>query len=56
MTPEEKHNYNRLWAISPISYEAVCKDDFIIEMRSWMEKWLALAYEAGYRNAKKGEL
>lgn len=56
MTPEEVHSYNKIRAISPISYEAVCKDDFIIEMREWIEKWLALAYEAGYKNAKKGEL
>ena len=56
MTVEEVHQYNKSHAISPISYEAVCKDDFIIEMRVWIEKWLAKAYEAGYRNAKKGEL
>lgn len=56
MTVEEVHQYNKTHAISPISYNAVCQTDFIIEMRVWIEKWLALAYEAGYNNAKKGEL
>ena len=56
MTVEEMHQYNKTHAISPISFEAVCKTDFICEMRVWIEKWLALAYEAGFQNAKKGEL
>ena len=56
MTPEEMHDYNKSHAIGPISYEAVCKDDFIIQMRTWIEKWLDIAYEAGFNNAKKGEL
>ena len=56
MTPEEKHNYNKRHEISHISYVAVGKDDFIIEMRTWIEKWLGMAYEAGFNNAKKGEL
>lgn len=56
MTVEEYHQYNKTHAISPISFEAVCKTDFIIEMRVWIEKWLDLAYEAGSQNAKKGEL
>lgn len=56
MTPEEEHNYNKSHAIGHISYEAVCKDDFIIQMRTWIEGWLDIAYEAGFNNAKKGEL
>ena len=56
MTPEEKHNYNRMWALSPISYEAVCTDDAVIAFREWLTKILEKAYEAGYNNAKKGEL
>ena len=56
MTVEEVHKHNLDWAISPISYEAVCCDDAVIAFRTWIEKYLALAYEAGFRNAKKGEL
>lgn len=56
MTPEEKHNYNRMWSISGISYEAVCTDDAIIAFRTWIERYLEMAYDAGYNNAKKGEL
>lgn len=56
MTPEEKHNYNRMWAIAGISYEAVCTDDAIIAFRRWIERYLEMAYDAGYNNAKKGEL
>ena len=56
MTVEEVHNYNKNHAIGHISYDAVCKDDAIIEMRVWIEKYLARAYEAGYRNAKNGEI
>lgn len=56
MTTEEKHNYNRLWALSPISYEAVCTTDAVIAFREWLTKILEQAYEAGYNNAKKGEL
>ena len=56
MTPEEMHNHNRQWALSHISYEAVCTDDFIIELRKWIMNYLEMAYDAGYNNAKKGEL
>lgn len=56
MTPEEIHNYNRMWAIAPISYSAVCTDDAVIAFRAWIERYLAMAYDAGYNNAKKGEL
>lgn len=56
MTPEEVHNYNRMWALSPISYEAVCTDDAVIAFREWLTKILEKAYDAGYNNAKKGEL
>ena len=41
MTPEEVHNYNRMWALSPISYEAV------IAFREWLNKILEKAYDAG---------
>ncbi len=56
MTIEEVHNYNRRNAISDISYNAVGKSEAISEMRSWLSKWLALAYEAGYKAAKEGEV
>jgi len=56
MTKEEMHNHNRQWALSGLSYEAVCTDDFIIDLRNWFTKWLEMAYDAGYNNAKKGEL
>ena len=56
MTPEELHEYNRTHAIGGISYEAVVRDDAVLEFRLWIEEWLRMAYEAGYRNAKKGEL
>ena len=56
MTIEEKHQYNKKHAISPISYKAVATDDAVIAFRVWIEQWLALAYEAGFNNAKKGEL
>lgn len=56
MTVEEVHNYNKSHAIGPISYQAVCTTDAIIAFREWIEKYLAVAYEAGYYNAKKGEL
>ena len=56
MTPEEVHQYNNDHAIAPISFNAVCEMDFIAGLRVWFEKWLALAYEAGFQNAKKGEL
>ncbi len=56
MTPEEVHNYNRMWALSPISYEAICTDDAVIAFREWLTKILEKAYDAGYNNAKKGEL
>ena len=56
MTKEEMHNHNRQWALSGLSYNAVCTDDFIIDLRNWITKWLEMAYEAGYNNAKKGEL
>ena len=47
MTPEEIHNHNRQWALSPISYEAVCTDDAVIAFRVWLTKILERAYEAG---------
>ena len=56
MTVEEVHQYNKTHAIGPISFNAVCQTDFIIEMRTWIEKYLDAAYEAGYENAKKGEI
>jgi len=56
MTPEELHSYNKSHAIGHISYEAVGTTDAVIAFREWIEKWLAIAYEAGYNNAKKGEL
>lgn len=56
MTPEEVHNHNRQWAIAPISYDAVCTDDAVIAFRTWIEEFLERAYDAGYNNAKKGEL
>ena len=56
LTPEERHNYNRSHAIGGISYAAVGTIDAIVLLRDWMEKWLAIAYDAGYDNAKKGEL
>jgi hypothetical protein len=56
MTPEEVHNHNRQWALSPISYEAVCTADAVIAFREWLTKILERAYDAGYQNAKKGEL
>lgn len=56
MTEKEIHEYNKSHAISHISYPAVCRDDFIIELRGWIEKWLGLAYEAGYKAAKEGKL
>lgn len=56
MTTEELHNYNRRRAIDDISYDAVCTNDFIIQMRKWIRGHLEKAYEAGYKNAKNGEL
>ena len=56
MTPEEVHNHNRQWAVAPISYDAVCTDDAVIAFRTWIEEFLERAYDAGYNNAKKGEL
>ena len=56
MTPDEVHQYNRDHAVGGISYEAVVKDDTLIAIRTWLEKWLSVAYEMGFNNAKKGEL
>jgi hypothetical protein len=56
MTPEEVHNHNRQWAIAPISYEAVCTTDAVMAFREWLTNLLEKAYDAGYNNAKKGEL
>jgi len=56
MTPEEVHQYNKTHAIHPISYAAVGTTDAIVAFREWIEQWLAAAYEAGFNNAKKGEL
>jgi len=56
MTPQEMHEYNKQHAISSISFPAVCKTEFTIQLREWIEGWLALAYEAGFKAAKGGEL
>lgn len=56
MTVEELHAYNRTHAVSDISYEAVAKDEAVIEFRKWIRKWLEVAYDAGFRNAKNGEV
>lgn len=56
MTKEEKHQYNKTHAISSISYKAVCTVDAIVAFRGWIEQWLAVAYEAGFNNAKEGNL
>lgn len=56
MTPEERHQYNKTHAISPISYIAVGTDNAVVAFREWIEQWLAVAYEAGFNNAKGGEL
>lgn len=56
MTREEKHQYNKRHAISPISYKAVCTTDAAVAFREWIEQWLEVAYEAGFNNAKEGEL
>ena len=56
MTEKEMHEYNRKHAISKLSYNSVCTTSFTIILRYFMEKWLAKAYEAGYKAAKNGEL
>ena len=56
MTTEEVHEYNKKHAISSISYPAVASTDAAVEMRRWIELWLGLAYEAGYKAAKEGKL
>lgn len=56
MTQEERHQYNKRHAISPISYMAVGTTDAVIAFREWIEQWLEAAYEAGFNNAKEGEL
>lgn len=56
MTEQEMHDYNRKHAISPLSFASVCQTEFTIKLRYFMEEWLAKAYEAGYKNAKNGEL
>ena len=56
MTTEEMHEYNKRQAIHDLSYYSVCTTAFTIELRKFMTKWLAKAYEAGYNNAKNGEL
>lgn len=56
MTREEKHQYNKTHAISPISHKAVGTTDAVVAFREWIEQWLAVAYEAGFNNAKEGEL
>lgn len=56
MTPEEVHQYNKSHAIGPISYEAVGTTEAVVAFRAWIKKWLAIAYEAGFNNAKKGKL
>ena len=56
MTPEEKHEYNKRHAVAGISYPAVASPDAAVAFREWIEKWLSVAYEMGFNNAKKGEL
>ena len=56
MTIEEVHEYNKTHAIASISYPAVASPDAAVEMRRWIEYWLGLAYEAGYKAAKEGKL
>ena len=56
MTEKEIHEYNKSHAVGRISYQAVCTDDFIIRLRGWIEEWLGMAYEAGYKAVKEGEL
>ena len=56
MTEKEMHEYNRKHAISQFSFDSVCRTEFTIKLRYFMEEWLAKAYEAGYNNAKNGEL
>ena len=56
MTPQEMHEYNKQHAISNISFPAVCQTEFTIQLRTWIEGLLALAYEAGFKAAKGGEL
>lgn len=56
MTVEEVHAHNRQWKLSNISYEAVAKDESIVAFRAWITKWLELAYDAGYKAAKNGDL
>ena len=56
MTQEDKHQYNKTHVISSISYKAMCTTDAVIAFREWLEQWLAAAYEAGFNNAREGEL
>ena len=56
MTVEEVHEYNKTHAVSNISFQGVVCVDAVCEMRAWLEKWLDVAYEAGYKAAKEGEL
>ncbi len=56
MTTEEVHEYNKTHAIGSLSYDAVVSPDATVEMRRWIELWLGLAYEAGYKAAKEGKL
>ena len=56
MTVEEVHQYNKTHAIATISYPAVASAEAATEMRRWIEHWLDMAYEAGYRAAKEGKL
>lgn len=56
MTVQELHEHNRDWAVKDISFEAVGKVDAIVEFRKWITKWLDMAYEAGYKAAKEGQI
>lgn len=56
MTKKERHQDNKVHAISPISYKAVCTTDAAVAFREWIEQWLDAPYEAEFNNAKEGEL
>lgn len=56
MTTEEVHNYNRRKAVAELSFDAVCTNEFMIQMRKWMRGHLERAYDAGFKAAKEGLL
>lgn len=53
MTQEEKHLHNKRKAVSKISYTAVASDEAATRFREWIEKYLEIAYEAGFKTAKE---